>query len=146
MNPSPQNGERDPRESGGFSFPLAVLLGFVLAIAFDMLVHRREARGDELQPSTLCPTSSPCATTSYIPAGTWITAESGHRVCMTTQMIVRGVLLGPGFCVDWQDSFFRMQRGQLWPVDSKDPWVRYAKPRMSEGNYLQFHTEQGWKP
>jgi hypothetical protein len=134
MNPSPQNGERDPRESGGFSFPsfpAFILIAFIGAIVFNMLFYRREApapRPEEDRRSIV------------FDQGEWLTTPEGGRVCRVAYTIYLFSTLNEGFCVDWQPGFEPLKRGMV--LTGREG---YTRPNPS-GGHAQFHTEKGWKP
>jgi len=117
--------ERDAKVIGVVTLLIAVVILTVAAWA--IFTDRAHAQG-----------------VGFIPSGTWLTTEAGDKVCQTTITLDRHVQVGPGFCMNWQAPFAPVQRGQQYPIH--EGWIRWAKPFMSTGNYLQFHTEQGWKP
>lgn len=119
------HAERDAWLIGGLALLIAAVI--LVIAAWSIFTDRAHAQG-----------------VGFIPPGTWLTTEAGDRVCQTTYTIARGTPIEPGFCTNWQPPFRPVMRGQQYPIH--EGWLRWAKPFMSEGNHLQFHTEQGWKP
>lgn len=79
-------------------------------------------------------------------AGDWVATPDGRRVCQLTETLQHGAVMYPGFCMNWQPPFNKVQHGQMLPFN--EGWIRRDKPGwQSRWGTMQIHIEgKGWVP